>query len=413
MLENYFKYRGVIARFRRDALGNEIDRIAAEFSKAGYKRDSAKLYLARIARFSAYAARIGCTKTSPIPHEVVDCYVRSRSTIEARWAAQVAIRHAARCCPERFVASPLQKKCDLDGPLHTAYLQHLRVIRGLQEKTCEGLLLTARRMLAWQKEHLPGEPLSELTAKHVLVMTRDLLAECRSDGTRSSTTAYMRSFLRYLHWEDLNAQDLAQFVPRTPCWRQAHLPPRLAWKDVRHAIDAIDTTTPSGIRDRAMMLLFATTGMRNRELRQLEVGDIRWRAGELVLRHTKGHRDRVVPLLGEPGAALAEYLLSERPRITDRRVFLSHVPPVRPFSCSGTVSRIVRTRLQRAGIQIRRGGAHLLRHSLATRMVEQRRPIKEVADLLGHQNIDTTSIYVKVSLPQLADVALPFPGGAL
>lgn len=413
MLELYFKYRRVIARFRRDALGNEIDHIAAELSRVGYKRGSAKLYLARIARFSTYASRCGCSKSSPIPHKTVDCYVRSRPTIAARWAAQGAIRHAARCCPERFAAAPSEKKCDPDGALLGAYLQHLRVTRGLHTKTCEGLILTARRMLAWQKQNLPRESPSELTAKHVLVMTHDLLAECRSDGARSSTTAYMRSFLRYLHWANLNAQELAQFVARTPCWRQAHLPPRLAWEDVRRAIDVIETTTPSGIRDRAMMLLFATTGLRNRELRQLEVGDIRWKAGELVLRRTKGHRDRVVPLLEEPGAALAAYLLHARPRTTDRNVFLSHLPPVRPFSHSGTVSRIVRTRLQRAGIPIQKGGAHLLRHSLATRLVEQRRPIKEVADLLGHRHIDTTSVYVKVAVAQLSDIALPFPGGAL
>jgi site-specific recombinase XerD len=147
-------------------------------------------------------------------------------------------------------------------------LQHLRVIRGLHPKTCEGLVLTARRMLAWQKEHLPGKPLSDLTAKHVLTMTRELLSACRSDGSRSSTTAYMRSFLRYLPWESLNAQDLSSFVPRTPCWRHAHLPPHLAWEDVQRAIDAIEATTPSGVRDRAMMLLLATTGLRNRELRQ-------------------------------------------------------------------------------------------------------------------------------------------------
>jgi integrase len=161
-----------------------------------------------------------------------------------------------------------------------------------------------------------------------------------------------------------------------------------------------------------MLLLLATTGLRNRELRQLELEDIRWRTGELVLDRTKGHRDRVVPLLEETGAALAEYVLHARPRTLERRVFLSHLPPVRAFSCSGTVSRIVRIRLQRAGIPIRKGGAHLLRHSLATRLVEERRPIKEVADLLGHRNIDTTSFYVKVAVPQLADVALPFPGGA-
>jgi integrase/recombinase XerD len=59
-----------------------------------------------------------------------------------------------------------------------------------------------------------------------------------------------------------------------------------------------------------------------------------------------------------------------------------------------------------------RGGTHLLRHSLATQMVGKGRPVKEVADLLGHQHINTTAVYVKVALPQLAMVALPFPGGA-
>ena len=219
-------------------------------------------------------------------------------------------------------------------------------------------------------------------------------------------------FLRYLYWANLNAHELAQFVPRTPCWRHTHLPPRLAWDDVRRTIDAIETTTPAGMRDRAMLLLLATTGLRNKELRQLELSDIRWRTGELVLRHTKGRRARVVPLIEEAGAALAEYVLHARPQTNERRVFLSHVPPVHPFACSGAVSAIVRVRLQRAGASIQRGGAHLLRHSLATRLVEQRRPIKEVADLLGHRNIDTTAIYVKVAVPQLADVALPFPGGA-
>ncbi len=243
-------------------------------------------------------------------------------------------------------------------------------------------------------------------------MTHDLLSGCRSDSTRSSTTAYMRSFLRYLYWANLNARDLAPFVPRTPCWRQAHLPPRLAWEDVQHAIDAIETTTPSGMRDRAMMLLLATTGMRAGELRDLELGGIRWRTGELVLRHTKGRRDRVVPLLDKTGVALAEYVLHAQPLTTDRRVFLSYAPPVRAFRHSGAISRIIRVRLERAGIPIQRGGAHLLRHSLATRLIEQHRPIKEVADLLGHRNIDTTSFYVKVAVPQLADVALPFPGGA-
>jgi site-specific recombinase XerD len=191
------------------------------------------------------------------------------------------------------------------------------------------------------------------------------------------------------------------------------VPPRLAWEDVRRVIDAIDVTAPSGIRDRALLLLLATTGLRNKELRSLELQDIRWRAAEVLVRRTKARRDRIVPLLQEAGAALAEYVLHARPRINSQRVFLSYVPPVGPFRSSGAISRIVRSRLERSGIEVSRiAGAHLVRHSLATQLVRQRRPINEVADLLGHRSIDTTAIYVKVALPQLADVALPFPGGA-
>jgi len=244
-------------------------------------------------------------------------------------------------------------------------------------------------------------------------VVQHLLSLSTNDYTRASTTSYARTFLHFLRWSDLNSQDLARFVPRTAHWRLAHLPPRLSWEDVRRAIDAIDVTTPSGVRDRAILLLLATTGLRNKELRSLELQDIRWRAAEVLVRRTKAKRDRVVPLLQEAGAALAEYVLHARPRIDCQRVFLSHVAPIGPFRSSGAISRIVRLRLQQTGIELSRvAGAHLVRHSLATQLVGQRRPINEVADLLGHRSIDTTAIYVKVALPQLANVALPFPGGA-
>ena len=154
MLEHYFKYRRVIARFRRGALGNEMDHIAADLSGAGYKRDSVKLYLARIVRFGTYAIGWGCGKLKPIPREIVERYLKTRPTLAARWRVRAAISHAMRCCPDRFAVTLSQDKPDPDDMLLAAYLEHLRVIRGLQPTTCEGLVLTARRMLAWQKVHL-------------------------------------------------------------------------------------------------------------------------------------------------------------------------------------------------------------------------------------------------------------------
>ncbi|WP_288830952.1 hypothetical protein [uncultured Paraburkholderia sp.] len=154
MLELYFKYNGVIARFRSGALGNDIDRIAASLFNAGYKRDSVKLYLARIARFSTYATECGCRRSMPISHQIVDRYLRARPTTAAWLAAHGALRLAARCLPEQFASQP--PKEDRDDPLLAEYMQHLRVVRGLHPKSCEGLALTARRMLAWQRHHLPG-----------------------------------------------------------------------------------------------------------------------------------------------------------------------------------------------------------------------------------------------------------------
>jgi site-specific recombinase XerD len=386
-----------------------MDRIAAHFSDLGYNRASAKIYIGRLAKFSKFAARDA--GTARIDEDVVDRFLFSLRTESPRVSAATAIVHARKVAPERFSAPCRQ--ADPDGPLLAAYQDHLLRVRGLEPRTCEGLLTSGRRILVWLRVNLPDQPLAKMTGEHVLALMQHFLSLTAKDSTRSAATSHVRAFLRFLRWSGLNDQDLARFVPRTPCWRLAHLPPRLAWEDIQRAIDAIDVTTPSGMRDRAIMLVLATTGLRNKELRALELQDIRWRTAEVLVRRTKGKRDRVVPLLNEAGAALANYILHARPKVGSSRVFLSFAPPPRPFKVAASISRIVRSRLEQAGIELPvAAGAHLLRHSLATQLVRRRRPINEVADLLGHRSIDTTAIYVKVALPQLADVALPFPGDA-
>jgi site-specific recombinase XerD len=411
MLDFYYKYPGVLRRLRDGALGNEMDRIAAHFSDLGYNRVSAKIYIGRLGKFSEFAARdAGAAR---IDQDVVDRFLLRLRTESPRIVARTAIGHARKVAPERFSAPCRRAPPDPDGPLLAAYQDHLLRVRGLEPRTCEGLLTSGRRTLVWLRDNLPDQPLAKMTGEHVFALVQHFLSLTANDSTRSAATSHVRAFLRFLRWSGLNDQDLARFVPRTPCWRLAHLPPRLAWEDIQRAIAAIEVTTPSGMRDRAIMLVLATTGLRNKELRALELQDIRWRTAEVLVRRTKGKRDRVVPLLNEAGAALANYILHARPKVGSPRVFLSFAPPPRPFKFPASISRIVRSRLEQAGIELPvAAGAHLLRHSLATQLVRRRRPINEVADLLGHRSIDTTAIYVKVALPQLADVALPFPGNA-
>jgi site-specific recombinase XerD len=409
MLERYYKYPRVLRRLRSGGLDGELDRIAAYLFEHGYRRGSAKVYLSRLGKFSGHVSRT--TPATLIDQAVIDGFVAEYPTETPRISARTAIELARRVAPERF--SMPSGEPDPHGPLLGNYLDHLRRVRGLESKTCEGLVLAARRVLTWHDAHAPGQPLAVMTSEHVLSVVEHLLALSSNDHTRTSTTSHVRTFLRFLNWSELNGQDLARFVPHTPCYRLAHLPPRLAWEDVRRAIDAIDVTTPVDVRNRAILLLAATTGLRNKELRSLELQDIHWRKAEVLVRRTKAKRDRVVPLLQESGEALADYVLHARPKSDSPRVFLQHVPPVRPIDSSSVISRVVRSALERSGLELPRvAGAHLVRHSLATQLVRQRRPINEVADLLGHRSIDTTAIYVKVAVPQLADVALPFPGGA-
>ncbi|MER9839595.1 site-specific integrase [Mesorhizobium sp. M0145] len=410
MLEFYFSYCGVLKRLRSGALGGEMDRLAEHFFTLGYKRASAKIYLSRIARFSQFAAtRCG---RMPIHQDVVDSYLCTFTTDSPRIGAASALRHARRVAPERFIASPPKVDDDPDTPLLTSFSDYLRKVRGLEPKTREGVLLGGRRFLDWFRHHHPGQDLEALTAEHVLAAVEHRLSLSATTGTRTAATSHIRTFLQFLCWAGHHDQDLDRVVPRTPHWRLAHLPPRLAWDDVRRAIDAIGATTPVDIRDRAVLLLLATTGIRNGELRAIQLQDIDWRAGEVSVRRTKGKRDRVAPLLEETGAALADYVLRARPKVDSPYLFLSFTPPVAPFKYASPVSRIVRKRLRHGGVELGQvAGAHLLRHSLATQLVKQRRPISEVADLLGHRSINTTALYVKVATSQLAEVALPFPGG--
>jgi site-specific recombinase XerD len=413
MLEFYYKYPEVLKRLRNGVLGDEMDRIATHLFDAGYTRGSARIYLERIARFDQFVSQVGVRDIGKIDQGVVCRFLESTQSPSARIAAITAVGLVRRIVRPHLLTVCGYAKPEPDDALLIAYDEHLLQVRGLKPRTREGMILGARRVLWWYREHVSNQSLSAMTGEVVLALIRDLLLMSDNNRTRSAITAHVRSFLRFLRWADIVHEDLDQVVPRVPCWRMAHLPSQLAWHDVRRVIDAIDGKDPIAVRDRALLLLLATTGLRNREMRMLELQDIRWRAAEVVVRETKGRRDRVVPLLAEAGKALADYVLYSRPQVQATQVFLNHWPPARPFGNSSAISAIVRRRLERCNLHLPIAGSHLLRHSLATRLVGQQRPIKEVADLLGHRNIDTTAIYIKVALPQLAMVPLPFPGGQL
>jgi site-specific recombinase XerD len=137
-----------------------------------------------------------------------------------------------------------------------------------------------------------------------------------------------------------------------------------------------------------------------------------WTTGSLLIRASKTHAERLLPLAQDVGEALLAYLRTGRPATSSRHLFLAHTAPYRPLHTASAITKIVKRLLAKAGIARQASGAHLFRHTVATQLVNRGASFKDVADVLGHHTLQTTGLYAKLDLAALARVALPWPGGA-
>ena len=217
----------------------------------------------------------------------------------------------------------------------------------------------------------------------------------------------LRSFFRFLLQRGDISSDLAACVPTVANWRLATLPKYLSAPEVNRVLKSCNRRTSVGRRDYAMLLLFARLGLRAGEVVALELDDIDWRTGELVVRGKGSVHDRL-PLMQDVGEALAASL-RDRPRTSSRSVFLRSRAPFREMRRASSASVIVHRALQRANLNPALRGAHLLRHSLATDMIRRGATMVEIAEVLRHRSPRTTEIYAKVDLAGLRTVAQPWP----
>lgn len=412
MLEHFFQSRTRLRQLRSGPLSEHIDDLAGDLRRQSYARTTARHILCLAGELSRFAYATGVSDAAQIDEMLVRRFLEKLACEGSFRGAPNAMRHVLEHLRSRGVIAsvPSIPRKDPFAELLGRYDDHLHKVRGLASETREGYLREARRLLAWLHEHHGDRPIGELSGPDVLGFVTDRLK--RGMGkSRNHVCSSARIFLRFLRWEGITQADLSRVVPRAPRWRLDSIPKHLPWKQVRSLLDSIDTSHPEGMRDRALLLLIAGLGLRNHDVRTLEPGHIDRRRGEIRLPRTKGRRERLLPLPQEIGAALADYLLHGRPPLNVPYVFIRHRAPQGPLKTSHSVGAIILRHLKHAGIDAPSRGARLLRHSLATRMVNAGVPIKEIADVLGHASIDTTAIYTKVDTTSLADVALPFPGG--
>jgi site-specific recombinase XerD len=217
----------------------------------------------------------------------------------------------------------------------------------------------------------------------------------------------LRQFLRFSHQQGWTEQPLSLAVPQVACRAARDLPGYLTEPELTQLLNKGDTSTVDGRRDRAILLCLARLGLRAGELAALELHDLDWRQGTLRLQHTKHGRSAELPLLEEVGQAVASYLRRSRPNCSHPQVFLLDSPP-RPMNRQA-ISGVVQRALRQCGIKVSRPGAHLLRHTLASHLVQKGASLKEIADLLRHQHVDSASVYAHVDLPALRALVQPWP----
>lgn len=338
-------------------------------------------------------------------------------------------RHVCRCggsrqckrlsrryvrCARRFVAflvgrgliAPLAMPVpDMVDPHVADYQEWLKRHRGIRELTAKRHGLMVTRLLAG----LGHDPLIYDAG----LIRRAVLAEaqqCSPSHVKTMTTA-LRGYLRFLAAGGICPPGLERAVPLVPQWRLSSLPRYLSAADVDRLIASCDLGTMHGMRDRAILLLFARLGLRAGDALNMQLDDVDW-AGGTVLVSGKGRHEVRLPLPQEVGDALLAYIDHARPAVEEQRLFLRSCAPYRPFTRSSAMSCIVSLALRRAGIEDPPSrGANLLRHSAATAMLRGGATLQSVGAVLRHRSLDTTAHYAKVDLPMLQQIAQPWPAG--
>lgn len=251
--------------------------------------------------------------------------------------------------------------------------------------------------------------LGELSAADVVRFVQLDAVRLRHPKRAKVMTSALRSFLQYGRYLGEIRIDLHASVPTVANWSMAGIPRSISPSQVDSLLARCDRRCAGGRRDYAVLLLLARLGLRAGEVVELTLDDLDWHEAAIRIRGPAQRCDQL-PIPADVGAALVDYLRHGRPACAARNVFIRFRAPHRGWHGPSAVSCIVFRALRRAGIDSPYKGAHLLRHSLATRMLGNGASLGEIGQILRHRNVQTTTIYAKVDLASLQTLALPWPG---
>lgn len=315
------------------------------------------------------------------------------------------------CCVRvflRYLRARGRVKIPAARPIHPTiqgFLSWMRAERGVADTT----LRSYRDFVAALLDFLGDDP-RKYTAGGLREFVEKRYRHWRPSSIRMVLAA-VRMFLRYLAAEGRCRPGLEQALISPACWAKQALPRGLSNDEVQRILNCLPAT-PTGIRDRAMLLLMVRLGLRASDVAALRLEDLCF--GTATVRVCgKGRREVLLPLPQDVGDAILEYLRSGRPDSRCPRLFL-RVSASFPTSGRQGIGRgaarwVARSALNRAAIGRPTRGSHVLRHTAACQMLRAGVSLEGIAQVLRHRSVETTGIYAKVDVAALEQIAQPWP----
>ena len=219
----------------------------------------------------------------------------------------------------------------------------------------------------------------------------------------------LKRFAAFASDTGLTNADISKYIP--PLARVASQRIPSGWEDcdIDKLLSSVDRSSPLGKRDYAILLLAAKLGLRTGDIKGLEFKDINWEEKRIDIVQRKTQKPLSLPLQGDVGWAIIDYLKYGRPKSDFPQIFLRHVTPIAPFSDSSALGSIISRYRTIAGIDVGdnvRKGMHSLRHTFATRLLREKVPLETIAELLGHVGMRSVDIYLNVETEALRCCAL-------
>ncbi|MFC1816556.1 tyrosine-type recombinase/integrase [Thermodesulfobacteriota bacterium] len=319
-----------------------------------------------------------------------DTFIKFRKSTGVKKVAHALIGLSGYLHDKGSIPAPLQiPNYQIQLPdIYEQYLCHLKQNKAVSE----GLLKGARRVLAVFHDHLGADKidLCALKIEHLdLFMAKFKVAL----STRKTYRHYLRGFLKYLYYEKkILRKNLAPLLVGAPRFDQVKPPKFLRPREVQKLFTGLKLSTPTDVRTCAMVYLAYTLGLRPIEISKITLDDISFSEGKLRVPDRKTKSPVVLPLPEMTIKALAAYIATARPEAPLRQLFLTNQKPIKPVSAN-TVVYYIGKAMKDAGLS---SSAYWLRHTYAQNLLQIGRSIYEIKEMLGHQNIQSSQVYLHI-----------------